>query len=476
MSWLDKLLRRPALTIKESAVGRLLHLQTLGRAAWTPRDYASLAREAYQQNAVAYRCVRMIAEAAAGVTMCAYDGDTEKEDHPVLALLRKPNPFQSGDELLDTFFSFFEISGNTYLEAVMLDGTIRELFVLRPDRMKVVPGPNGYPVAYEYTVSGQTVRYPVDVGRQLPILHMRKFNPLNDWYGMAPVEAGAFAIDVHNAAGSFNKALLDNQARPSGALVYAPPNENADSSLTDKQFSRLKDELAAQYQGAANAGRPLVLDGGLDWKEMGVTPKDMEFVEGKREAAREIALSFGVPPMLLGIPGDNTYSNYSEANRAFYRQTVLPLANKACEALTNFLAPTFGEAFRLEVDDDDLPALDDERKALWERLNAAKFLTINEKREAVGYEPYEPKDTNEDGTGGEAVGDVILVSSSEVPLLTTDIVQGGADPNDTSNDQSASEEEDADGKPAADQVGADAEDGAAAAAGKPSKRTGRGKA
>lgn len=472
MSWLDRMFRRPVLTIKESAVGRLLHLQTLGRAAWTPRNYADLAREAYQQNAVAYRCVRMIAEAAAGLSFVAYEGDTEREDHPVLSLLRKPNPFQSGDELLDTFFSFFEISGNTYLEAVMLEGTIRELFVLRPDRMKVVPGPNGYPIAYEYTVSGQTVRYPVDVGRQLPVLHMRKFNPLNDWYGMAPVEAGAFAIDVHNAAGNFNKALLDNQARPSGALVYAPPNENADASLTDKQFSRLKAELETQYQGAANAGKPMLLDGGLDWKEMGVTPKDMEFVEGKREAAREIALSFGVPPMLLGIPGDNTYANYSEANRAFYRQTVLPLGNKACEALTNFLAPTFGEKFRLDIDDDDLPALDDERKALWERLNNAKFLTINEKREAVGYEPYEPKQQNDDGTGGEAVGDVILVSSSETPLLTTDIVQGEGAPN---GDESSQEEEDADSQSAADQVGADDEAGRASSTRKPGKRNGRGK-
>lgn len=472
MSWLTRLFSSAAPFIKQSVVGRLIHLQTLGRPVWTPRNYADLAREAYQQNAVAYRCVRMIAEAVASIEICAYMNDQEVEDHEVLKLLRRPNPFQSGDELMDSFVSFLEISGNSYLEAVRLDGTIRELFVLRPDRMKIIPGPNGYPAAYEYTVGGSSIRFDIEVGSQLPVLHMRKFNPLNDWYGMSPVEAGAFAVDVHNAAGNFNKALLDNAARPSGALVYSPPGENSDASLTDVQFARLKKELEEQYQGAQNAGRPLVLDGGLDWKEMGISPKDLEFVEGKREAAREIALSFGVPPMLLGIPGDNTYSNYSEANRAFYRQTVLPLANKVCEAFTNFLSPTYGEDFHLEVDDDDLPALDEERKSLWERLNNSKFLTINEKREAVGYEPYEPKEPSPDGTGGEAVGDVILVSSSETPLMTTDIVPGGAALNDPNSTPQA---EDANSQSTNDPVGANSQDGNASTSRKPRKRNGRGK-
>ena len=95
--------------------------------------------------------------------------------------------------------------------------------------------------------------------------------------------------------------------------------------LSDNQFERLKRELEDNYQGAVNAGRPLLLEGGLDWKAMSLSPKDMDFLDAKHNAAREIALCFGVPPMLLGIPGDNTYANYQEANRAFCRSTVLPL-------------------------------------------------------------------------------------------------------------------------------------------------------
>jgi hypothetical protein len=232
-----------------------------------------------------------------------------------------------------------------------------------------------------------------------PILHLKLFHPLNDHYGMSPIEAAATAIDIHNTAAGWNKALLDNSARPSGALVYAASN----GQMTDDQFTRLKSELETNFQGARAAGRPLLLEGGLDWKPLSLSPKDMDFIEAKNAAAREIALAIGVPPMLLGIPGDNTYSNYQEAQRAFWRQTVLPLVNRTARALVNWLAPGFETSpalggrlraaespsanVRLELrpDLDQIEALAPERDALWKRLEAASFLTTDEKRAAAGY-------------------------------------------------------------------------------------------
>jgi HK97 family phage portal protein len=204
------------------------------------------------------------------------------------------------------------------------------------------------------------------------------FNPLNDHYGMSPLEAAQRAIDTHNAASAWNKAMLDNSARPSGALVYA----GGEGQLTAEQFERLKTELEASYQGSANAGRPMVLEGGLDWKQMGYSPRDMEFISAKDGAAREIALAFGVPPMLLGIPGDNTFSNYMEANRSFWRQTVLPMASRVAEAMTGFLGQG---RYRLVHDLDQVEALAADREALWARVGKAEFLTADEKRAAVGY-------------------------------------------------------------------------------------------
>jgi HK97 family phage portal protein len=94
--------------------------------------------------------------------------------------------------------------------------------------------------------------------------------------------------------------------------------------------------MESHHQGARNAGRPMLLEGGLDWKPMGFSPSDMEFQKTKEAAAREIAIAFGIPPMLLGIPGDATYANYQEANRAFYRLTVLPLAQKVLADLARW--------------------------------------------------------------------------------------------------------------------------------------------
>jgi HK97 family phage portal protein len=199
---------------------------------------------------------------------------------------------------------------------------------------------------------------------------------------MSPLEAAARAIDIHNAAGAWNKALLDNSARPSGALVY---NGGDSGGLTEEQFDRLKKELESSYQGALNAGRPLVLEGGLDWKPLSLTPRDMQHIELKHVAARDIALAFGVPPMLLGIPGDNTFSNYAEANRTFWRQTVLPLVARTAAALSHWLNPAWGSGIALGYDADRIEALSSERQALWSRLAEANYLTVNEKRLAVGY-------------------------------------------------------------------------------------------
>ena len=116
---------------------------------------------------------------------------------------------------------------------------------------------------------------------------------------------------------------------------------------------------------------------------MGFSPKEMEFIEAKNASARDVAFGLGVPPSLLGIPGDNTFANYAEANRTFWRQSVVPLLGRVTEALTIF-GPHFGEV-RVGYDLDQVEALSMDRDALWARVDKASFLTTDEKREAVGY-------------------------------------------------------------------------------------------
>jgi HK97 family phage portal protein len=222
------------------------------------------------------------------------------------------------------------------------------------------------------------------------VLHGTLFHPLDDYYGLSPLEPALNAIDVHNEGAAWTKSLLDNAARPSGALIYKGPD--GAPNLTDEQFGRLKRELEDGYQGALNAGRPMVLEGGLEWQSMSHSPADLDFANTRDVAAREIALAFGVPPMLLGIPGDNTYSNYAQANLSLWRQTVLPLVARTAASLTQWLSPRFGDSLRIGYDLDAVPALAAEREATWEKLTAASFLTINEKRAAAGYGPVEGAD------------------------------------------------------------------------------------
>lgn len=381
--------RRGVPEVKDSRAGALIALTGAGRPQWTPRDYAQLAAEGFGKNPVVYRCVRMIAEAAAATPLVVFADGARVEEHPLARLLARPNAEQSGAEFLEGLYGALQTAGNAYVEGVG-EGVPEELWSLRPDRVKVVPGRGGWPQGYDYSVDGRSVVIGRLADGWMPVMHLKLFHPTDDHYGQSPLEAAAFAIDVHNASGAWNKALLDNAARPSGALVYGARDGER---LTAEQFEMLKSELAHGQAGTANAGRPLILEGGLDWKPMSWTPAEMDFIAGKHAAAREIALAFGVPPQLLGIPGDATYANYREANVAFWRGTVVPLVRKTAGALTAWLGSRFAGA-RIEADLDAVPALQPEREALWARLNAAGFLTDEERRRMAGL-----------GDGGWRLGD-----------------------------------------------------------------------
>ena len=127
----------------------------------------------------------------------------------------------------------------------------------------------------------------------------------------------------------------------------------------------------------------MLLDGGLKWQSMALSPADMDFATLKSAAARDIALAFGVPPMLLGLPGDNTYANYREASRALWRLTLLPLASKLFAALREGLEPWFAGA-TLGIDLDQVAALSEDRERLWTQVTDADFLSRAEKRQMLG--------------------------------------------------------------------------------------------
>jgi len=383
-SWIQHLFQKSEQ--KASATAPLLMTIGAHQPLWTPRAYDKLAEEGYQKNIVVYRCVSLIARGVGSVPWKLYQNDTCLESHPLLNLLRSPNPQQSLSRFMEALTAYLLLAGNVYIEAVMPDNEPLELYLLRPDRVKVVPGTSGVPEAFEYTLRGRSIRIPVDpLFGKSKVLHIKTFNPLNDWYGMSPIEVAAHAIDQHNAVAGHNLSLLQNGGRPSGALVLK--SDRFGHMMTEEQRQLLRQEIRELYEGYRNVGRLMILEGDFEWREMGLSPKDLDFIEGKYLSAREIAQVYGVPPMLVGVPGDATFSNYKEARYHLWEDTILPHLEMLKGDLNQWLTPLFGEDLTLDYDTESIPALAPKREALWGKIETASFLTLNEKRAIVGYEP-----------------------------------------------------------------------------------------
>jgi HK97 family phage portal protein len=230
--------------------------------------YAGQVRAAYLANPVAARAIRMVTEGAGGAPI-----SSNPPGHPALALLASCGFGASGPGLLETLAGHLLLHGNAYVDvACGADGLPAALFALRPERVSVEVDADGWPVAHVYRAGAHVQRYPVRTcgeGGAPGLLHIRSFHPLDDQLGAGCLGAAAAAVAVHNAASSWNRALLDNAARPSGALVYQPGDG---STLSPDQFARLKTEMEDAFAGAANAGRPLLLEGGLSWQPLSLSP------------------------------------------------------------------------------------------------------------------------------------------------------------------------------------------------------------
>lgn len=340
-----------------------------------PFDYVSAVRDAYLANPIAQRAVRIVAEGVGGAPIACAD--------PALARLIACSC--GSQPLLEVLAAQMLLHGNAYVQIVKDGaGVPVELHPLRPERVQVVAGADGWPSAYRYILADRTLTLPLlDEGGWPNVIHLKGFHPTDDHYGAGCLAAAAPAVAIHNAASEWNRALLANAARPSGALVLGG------ETLSTDQFDRLKSELLTAFQGGGNAGRPMLLEGGLDWKAMSLSPADMDFATLKAAAARDIALAFGVPPMLLGLPGDNTYANYREANRALWRLTLLPLIGAILSGLHSALGEWFAAA--PAVDLDRVPALAEDRERLWAQVSSADFLSSAEKRALLGLNPEETR-------------------------------------------------------------------------------------
>ena len=361
--------------------------------------YEELAEEGYMKNSIVYRCVNEIAKGASSVPYMLKAGDVVLEEHPLLKLLDRPNPLQSHSEFFNSIFGFLLLSGNAYVLKVGAEiGAPKELHLLRPDRIKIKGKGKAIPNSYEYVLGGRVQEvYPVDEATGISDLKQIKlFNPLDDYYGLSPMSAAAIEVDQHNLSGKHNINLLSNGARPSGAVIFKPQDDAGISvNLSEAQRQQLLTDLNNRFSGTNNAGRPLLLEGDFDWREMGLSPRDMDFMNMKHMAATDIALCFGVPSQLVGVPDAQTYANVAEARLALYEETIIPHLRKIESDLNEWLVPMFGEGLNFSFDIDKIPALAERTRKIYENITSAVregIMTRNEAREAIGLTPMDGAD------------------------------------------------------------------------------------
>jgi len=383
---------------EEKSSNAIRSIMQRNSATWSAREFVAFATEGYRDNPTVRACIMAKQKAAIECPVILVNENGEAvENHPILALLKKPNVMQSWEKFLTQMVGAHDIAGEGDVLKIGIGQSV-ELWPLRPDWLEITTFSMGLPVACSYTPSDTYEESTVKQYQFSELMIWAEYNPLFRWRGLSPLYSAAYSIDTLNEYAKSNKAMLENGMTPSGVLW-------TDSEVSDTSFNRLQEQFNGKYAGAKNSGKPMILDGGLKWQGMSFTPREMEFVSGKRLSQLDVCQVLRVPPQIIGIEGSQTFANYEQARAAFYEDEVIPMVNGLLSELLGFLRKDFKipATYQLIVDADGITALEPRRAERNKVIDGLTSISIDEKRAAMGYESV-------DG------GDVILVDSNKIPL------------------------------------------------------------
>ncbi len=284
-----------------------------------------------------YACVNAIAEEVASIELHLMrktsGGVIEIDNHLVLGPLHNVNPFMSSSELFLATQAHLELNGNAfwYLPSGQLVKKPAEIWILDPTRVKVVKNQETFISGYAYqNEKGQNV--PLEVSE---VIHFKRFNPFNRYRGMGTVQAAALAIDIDTYSAQWNRNFFYNSALPSAVL-------ETEGTLTEEQFNRIRARWESQYKGVDNAHKFAILEGGLKFNRVGMTQKEMDFLEQRRFSRDEILGIFRVPKTALLITDDVNRANAEATDYVFAKRVVKPRMKFIVDRLNEFYIPLFG--------------------------------------------------------------------------------------------------------------------------------------
>ena len=394
---LSLILPRRGIETKASAAGASIPTWQNGLVQFPNASYERFAREGYSKNEIVYACVEELCSSASEPRLAAWrEGDTEPERlprSPVADLLNRPNPWLSRYAFMSAVIMFRYIAGNVYIEKVRSgSGQVVQLWILRPDRMKIIPDRTNYIGAYEYRIGPETFRLP-----PRDIIHIKTNSPLNDFYGMAPLAAAMARVDTDNWMRQFIASFFTNAGVPAGIL-------NIKQQLDTDEKEMLNQSYRASFGGGGGWHSLMVLDNveatyqplGQSTGARGLGAPDLDEISESR-----IAGVFGVPLELIGARLGMIHGNRSttkEARAGFWDETLVPLYREIGEALTLGFEGEFSDnelGDYLAFDLSQVKALQEDEDAKHKRFREdmlAGGISREEFREATGRDPEIPED------------------------------------------------------------------------------------
>lgn len=353
-------------------------------------DAIQMAEELYK-SVVLYRCVTQIAHSMSTLSFYVKRDrgrSNDTEDRRVERLLRRPNAMWSGQSWLYFLSANYLLSGNAYSAGVRgIGGRVLEIWPVHYRNIETHRSRRGMNVGkYTYKYGGMEVDYPVDqtTGRS-DMMHWWIPNLTDDdkLFGRGPAPVTSSNVGIMSVLEGRINDFLSNNSFMSGILSPSPGE-----ALTDKEWESLIEALSQFRIGNRRSGQIAAFSkGGLKFEKISLDIMDLISPEAKSSIARDICMPFGIPPMLIGLPGDNTYANMGEARRAFWLDVLIPwygmpLAN----SLTHFMYPDDVNA-EIVVDVDAIDAVKEYRTNFYQSVAVADFLTVDEKRAMCGFDP-----------------------------------------------------------------------------------------
>ncbi len=374
--------------------------------------------QGFRGNYVVFKAISDIARCASSIPVGVYKLDSEGEkqemgaDHPLSKLLRRPHPEFSYQRFVSKLIFHLYLAGKAYVHVAQVTGAARRgekevlatiLTILRPDCVELkndMKPEEGWSYTPQKNGDVKTIPY-----RDLHPIFLP--DPADDFDGVSPLEPGAVLIDQGNTARGWNRNLLRNDARPSGIL-------KSKNFIPRDKAEEVVNSFMEKWGGWKNAGRPPFATGDIEWEQMGMSPAEMEWLQGLRITDRCLATVQGMPPQLMGDPDAATYANYQEARLALYMETILPLLNLVLEEFNNWLTPSFGEGLLILPERDKIEALQESRLEAYQRMAASDWATVNEKREATGYAEWTD--------ARKSAGEMVVMSSGIIILEDGEIL------------------------------------------------------